>query len=52
VHLKPEAARLVAIATEWWPQQEALVGTRIGVVLDGLRARYPDLQAFIPPADG
>lgn len=52
VHLKPEATRLVAIATEWWAQQEALVGTRIGVVLDGLRARYPDLQAFIPPTEG
>jgi hypothetical protein len=52
VHLKPEATRLVAIATEWWAEQGALVGTRIGVVLDGLRTRYPDLQAFIPPTEG
>jgi hypothetical protein len=34
VHLKPEATRLVAIATEWWAQQEALVGARIGVVIE------------------
>jgi hypothetical protein len=52
VHRKPEATCLVAVATEWRTQQEALVETRIGSVLDDPRARDPNLQAFIPPTDG
>ncbi len=47
-----EDLHLVGIGIANPPRHSALVGTRIHFVLEGIRARYPDLSEFLPKRNG
>ena len=45
----PSKGTLIAVMIEWHHHPaNVLVGTRIGVVLEGIRAQYPELNSLIP----
>jgi hypothetical protein len=50
LRVRPGTARLVAIATEWRNQAGVLLGTRVGIVLEAIRAQYQELDDLIPRA--
>jgi hypothetical protein len=40
--------RLVAVMTEYREDDETVIGSRIGLCIDALRDRYPELDAVLP----
>jgi hypothetical protein len=44
----PADAKLLAILIEYYAEQRVIVATRIAVVLEGIRLRYPELDSHLP----